>query len=273
MRRLTTYNLQLTTYRKAFTLMEILVAAGIFAVVMVITVGIIGQSSSFRTKIKATREASEETKKISDMITRNVKESDSSGKILLCTNSNCATWIEKSFKNGIAMISGMGFGPSPSYVYGSFQNNNTSNAGLLSKVQTDPDSLLGNILITTTKDKYRVMAGSMPDGSGSTIGGTNKVFYMEFDRIDPATGDVIKLTPVNLADVYGNLIASSISNPNLDTKLRFCGFAPDDASTTKQQAYVQFDISSETSGYATKPVNSRAKMEIRSLVTARSFAN
>lgn len=281
MRLMITYNLQLTTKKKAFTLMEILIAATIFAAVMVLTTGILGQSSSFRGKIRATREVSEETKKLADMITRNVRESNFPGKIELCigTLATCTTFQEKTFVNGTAIIHGIGFTTLGNSLYGSFENESTPASSY-----NDGTTNRGQVLVTTTKDKYRVMFAST----------LKTVYYQEFPRVD-SSGGLITLTAANLASVRGNnatgnvtTLANAIGNySKLATKIYFSGYAPsDDAAAKKQQPYIQFFIRSSTdtravgakngedlSFYNTSPPNSRAMMEIRSSVTVRGFAN
>lgn len=56
-----------------FTLMEVLISAAIFAIVMAIATGVIAQGSTYATKIKKMRETSEDARRLSDMITRDIK--------------------------------------------------------------------------------------------------------------------------------------------------------------------------------------------------------
>jgi len=67
--------------QKGFTLIEILVATTIFALVMVITTGVVSRSSAFNSKLRVQRQIQEEILRIADMITRDIRSANASGKI------------------------------------------------------------------------------------------------------------------------------------------------------------------------------------------------
>ena len=267
MKLLTTYNLQLTTRKKAFTLMEVLIAAGIFAIVMVITVGILGQSSTFRSKINAQREASESAKMLADKISRDVRESGFPAKITLCNNKACSAQQEKVFKSGIAIIKGQGVIDSDARLWGSFVNDSEAVNSFAKKDY----GTQGQILITTTKDKYKVYFSSY------IVGVHKAVFYKEYQRLNPG-GELVTLTSADIGTTRGkdrfyevdNLITNRIKQ---DVSTFFSGYAPYEDATVKQQPYVQFYLISQTKNYDSLLPNFRAKIEIRSAVTARSFAD
>lgn len=249
---------------KAFTLMEILIAASIFAAVMIITTGVLAQSSSSRGKIKAQRDVAEETKKLADLITRNVRESNYPGKVELCTASPCSAPLAvKDFKNGLAIIYIGNFVSNTNNPIGGFRNNITPHNGY---VVDDSYTNQGQVLITTDKNKYKVIYAKVAGG----------VYYKDFNRID-SSGNVLTLSNANIGTVTGyttRFPENAISNiSNIVTNMYFSGFAPDSTSTTKLQPYVQFFIGSKTNNYDTLPPNSRAESVIRSSVTARSFSN
>ena len=61
-----------TCDKKGFTLIEILVSTAMFAVLMVMTTSIIIQSVGYQSKLRAIRAASQESRRIADMLTRDI---------------------------------------------------------------------------------------------------------------------------------------------------------------------------------------------------------
>jgi len=260
MRSLPTKNYKLTSKRKAFTLMEILIAASIFAGVMIMTTGVLAQSSSFRGKIKATRDTTEVTKKIADMVTRDVRSADSVAKLQIKAGDPIYT-----FDSGIVLIriSGM------------------ATNGYFIKFSSTPASIVpgdafsvntADALVIATKDKYKIYLSA----GSSTPGG---VFYKEYPRLN-ANGTVYLLTGDDIGHVLRQNVAvpvaneaNRISSSNASSIMIMTGFAPDGNATEKGQPYVRFRIMSKTKDYDTLPPSSRSKMEILSTVTVRNFAN
>lgn len=247
--------------------MEVLIASSIFAVIMVMTTGVLAQASNYQTKIKAIRESSEESKRLADLITRNVREASYPARVQLCKTAACtgADTSTLDFKNGIVIIKGVGVDAATG-LWGVFVNNTTPSSEYAQRNY----GTQGQILITTNKDNYKVYFSSQ-------VAPVNyyAVYYKEFPRTN-ASGELITLTSVNIGSVRGP--EASFATGNLITdreKLHintfFSGFAPDDGATVNQQPYVQFYLISKTRNYDALPVNSRARSEIRSSVTGRGF--
>lgn len=235
MRLIKNYKLQLTTKRKAFTLMEILIASSIFAVVLVMATAVLGQSSTYQTKLSETRKTSREVQSIADMITRDVRSTN--GDTLQFVNATYA------FKNGIFMFkfSTSGFAPRYHDIPG-----------------TDPAVYDANVLVLDMKTEYAVYFNTI-DQKTICYGKT------------PKTGDWHDL--FDYLQTIKTCTASSstvISSATSDVSLKFGGFAPNNVHLN-QQPYVMFDIVSKTKNYGSLPVNSRATAELRSTVTSRSY--
>lgn len=245
MRLFTTDNLQLTTKHRAFTLMEVLIATGIFAAVMVITVGILGQSSSFRGKIKATRETTSETRKIADMITRDVRSANKSFVAPLGSPDT------GSHKDGILIGLVYSSAGNSMYIprYGSAAIDYSSGA---------------NLLMLANSNEYIIYYKRVINGQGYLFRKT----YLSSADLTTSFEDDFLCSPTDLACFVGNK-ENAISNKNLNVVLDLAGFAPDDRSAN-QQLFVKFRITAET--LATDP-NNHYKSEIESTVTSRSFAN
>ena len=101
MKKFTIYNLQFTTRRKAFTLMEILVTAMIFAAIMIIATAVLAQSSTFRIKLSEIRKTSEEARRLADQITRDVRSANSPIKI---ESGSAPSTIITVIPNGLALV-------------------------------------------------------------------------------------------------------------------------------------------------------------------------
>lgn len=239
--------------------MEILIAASIFAGVMIMTTGVLAQSSSFRGKIKATRETSEVTQKIADMVARDVRSA--SGVVKITPSSGGFSPVY-TYDSGVALIMVRGISCTMMF------NTPTS------IVPGDAfDNTMADALVIATGDKYKVYLSA-----GSSIPGG--VFYAEYPRLD-ANGGVITLTGANLRNVLLRDITDSstideshrISSLNASTIMIMTGFAPNENAAAKVQPYVQFRIMSKTKDYDTLSPNARSKMEVLSTVTVRNFAN
>jgi prepilin-type N-terminal cleavage/methylation domain-containing protein len=233
--RHTTYNI--TRTKRGFTLLEVLIASMIFAAVMLITTGIVAQSSSYRSKLKAQREVNEETRKLADMITRDVRSANYSVAVRTGSILDPGFTTPHHYKNGIVL-----------YSY------NGSYADIVDNVS--PNTETANLLEIFTKDNNVRVYKSYLD----VADGINKVQYI--------TGTYVPET--HLVNVVSNV---QINNGINDLKIDFSGFAPEDTSPNKQQPYVQFTITSKTKNYSTLPNSERATATIRSVVTSRSYNN
>ena len=251
---LKTKNYQLSTKRKAFTLMEILIAASIFAIVMVIATGILGQSSSFRGKIKATREVSEDTKKISDMITRDVREAGYPARITLDSGTY-------DFKTGIVMINKNATGDQnwpACFSAPCIATYPTINSGI--------GGGGGAVLILASKDSYKIYHFNFGNSSYET----KAIFYKTIPRLS-GTGTLVTLDKSYFTNPDNTF--TKINSNNTEISFSGHGFAPDDTTATKQQPFLRFSITAQTKNYGSLTVNQKALMTIQSEVTARNFAN
>ena len=259
MRFLKTKNYQPKTNRKAFTLMEILIAASIFAIVMVIATGVLGQSSSFRGKIQAMRDTSEDAKKISDMITRDARGAGYPARLTL-TLAGVPTSFD--FKSGIIMIEKNATGDVNSLAcYGTPCLNSYPSYTL--GIGTSG----GAVLILADKDNYKIYHYNYANPAYPP---SFSMYYKTIPRLN-ASGAVIALTTSDFTAPDSTF--TKINSDNTDIRFSANGFAPDDTSTTKQQPFIRFSLTAETKGYTSKPKNSRAQITIQSAVTARSFAD
>ncbi len=249
-------------FKQGFTLLEVLVATSIFTIIMIMTTATVAQSSSYRTKLKIMREVNEETRRLADMVTRDVRSANQEIKIE--AHDDDVTISTRQFKNGIAMLNA--------------NQNYIINQTCLFALNRDPSTelpgevLSGNgaqILILGTTDKYKIYFTS------TAVANPFGVFYGEHGRLNP-DGSVYILTEADISEVLvlgaGANDNNRISSTQLSVVLAMAGYAPDDTSATASQPYVQFMITAKSPDYNTDQVRG-AKAMIRSSVTSRSYNN
>lgn len=278
-------------YLTGFTLMELLIAATIFAAVLVIATGILGQSSSFRGKIKATREVSEDTKRLADMITRDVRSANITGTVRARVINN--NYIDMTFKNGLALLNCPKQMQAADPTVGCyFVDYSVANGAYLNEdsVLANLNGGVANTLIIfsnasgtpAVKVYYSVEETENINGADVTY---NQLYYREFAGENSFCSYYSAASP-NTPIIYNadhcpgpTCVYDAdykIKNPYTDTRIIFNGYTRGEDGTTLtslQQPFIKFFIRSRTKNYVNLPPNSRAKMEIRSSVTARSFAN
>lgn len=252
-KKVTTYNLQFTTCKKGFTLMEILIAAAIFASVMIIATGVLAESAAYRAKLKTMKETSEESRMLADMLTRDIRSANGNAKIALCSDVTCT----KNFKNGLAIIK---YHPQliiPQPLWQHMYNNAWGD--LYDPTAGTGRFLNGNVLIIAVDNEYKIYYSS----NGTAASNPNSEIYYFTLPIQQT------LNPDNILNGIsaGNIISSN----NTSTNINFAGLAPDDSSSNKQQPIIEFFIASRTKDYSTLQPNVRAEAKIKSAVTGRSY--
>lgn len=257
------------TFRKAFTLMEILIATGIFAGVMVIATGILGQSSSFRGKIKATRETSEEARRLADMITRDVRSANSAIKIdsqlqSVAGDGSCSgtsTGGTLNFTTGLALLAWQVAGDQAAK-----KDVHCVGHEAPANIAADLIQNKHQVLVIGVGDKYKFYGSTIHMNNPSN---PNTVYYKEIPKTDMASDTIITQAYIYTLFDDVNLISSS----NLDVMIQFGGYAPYVEHTPAWQPLIKFNIIAATKNYDSSSVTQRAKITIESAVTARSFAD
>jgi|GEM_PF-1901032 len=266
---------------KAFTLLEVLIATSIFAVVMVMTTGVISQSATYQNKTKALRDSSEEVARISEMISRDLKAA--SGPFNLCDQSSKCHLM----KNGVAVLKSNGtFLPdlktpaSPVRLSVDDFSSTTYpasvliiNLGASAKFriyysQAGSASTPGKIYAKTYSDSYLKTNNWLTPGISSG--------YETLSITTPAPQKKNLLTTNLIAD--GNVISTGIAvaagDNLLDTTAGFTGYTASDVSGASLiQSYINFYVHSRTDGYDSLPPTDRAENYLRSMVTMRNYGS
>ncbi|MCL5410332.1 MAG: prepilin-type N-terminal cleavage/methylation domain-containing protein [Patescibacteria group bacterium] len=227
--------------QKGFTLLEILIASAIFASMLVMVTGTVAQTSAYQNRLKGMRETSEETRRIADMITRDVR---SANKPFVFPFTSPDTG---GIKNGISIAFAFkGSGPiflqrfgSPSLTYS-----------------------IENCMILANSNEYIFYYTRIIDGQGYLF---RKTYPSSADLNNIVSSDFM-CSDSDLACFVGNK-DNAISDKNLNVTLDLAGFAPDDRSAN-QQPFIKFRTTAETVG--TTGAN-HYKTEIDSTVTSRSY--
>lgn len=267
--------LRVNSKSRGFTLLEVLVATSIFAMIMLITTGTIAQSSTYRSKLAAMRQVNEETRKLADQITRDVREANG---VIKLDEDNSAHTIH-TYNSGIAFVN---WGD-PLLLVDNITPRTTLSA---EESGTIIPTVYAQTLIVATKDQYKMYLAAR---------WKSHVYYKTIDRYE-ADGSVHCITSAEISNIKQGADSTGartnrISLANTETKISFSGFAPDTNATSKQQAYVSFLITSksrdsvdpdniatgtssrEDQTFNNLTVLSRATSYIRSFVTVRNYSN
>lgn len=223
--------------RRGFTLMEVLVASSIFAVVMVFVTGAVVASSNYQSKIRIMNQTSEESRRLADMITRDVRSANYPLTITASEVGSTEAPKEFKFKNGVAILSS------------SLISNNkyTSLVEDVDVSQTGP-----NILIISLKGKCKIYYTKRTDSTNYGL------YYKEIDNNNALNATTLTINPTN----------DLISKEKLNVDIRFGGYAPDDKSLNLGQPMIKFYISV---GSQNEGTYNYYKTAIRSAVTSRSY--
>lgn len=251
--------------KKGFTLIEVLIATAIFAVVMIMTTAVVSQSVGFQSKIRAVRQSSQESRKLADLISRDIRSAKGSFKIAFNTGTGPNQSVE--FKNGMGVF-GCIYG-------GGCKNYDDFLSG------TSP----ANALVIADGKKLKIYWFVRVNAKA--------VYYYEYDLtdLDTATGLVkqsdgsqLRLDQIvaqSSADAGGdptkNLIAGSASSvdnpqtPDIKTVVNFTRFyCPAMTTPETQQNFIGLNIRSEVGIASSKPTD-HAISSINTLVTTRSY--
>jgi prepilin-type N-terminal cleavage/methylation domain-containing protein len=290
-----------------FTLLEILIATGIFAIVMVITVGIVSQSAGFQSKIRAQRQTYEEVRRLSDQISQDIRSASVPGTVIAELNPDPSKPVPiAKFKGGLVLAqclvdeNSLGLLPHDCTIRHSsivqdpaigFAPAGTEKPLFL---QTDliptsyytDHSLMANTLLIFTKDKKMIVYAALRTGVSPDF--QYKLYYkkISLSDVDQSNGASLLSDDYTESGIHYNTIteriraegndANMISSSDLDVMLQFGGYAPgylDGGEQPDQQAYISFRIVAETKGYAGLNVLERGLSFIKTTVTSRNYSN
>lgn len=237
--------------QKAFTLIEVLIATTIFAFVMVMTTGVIAQSTSYQSKITAVRDSSQESARISDAIARDIRTATADPFKVTDKDGNSF-----ALKNGIALLNDSG-------VFG----NLTGLAG------TAPAYSM-RVLVISTKDSVQFYIYDL--GQKAVFAKTYKK-DSTFATWWPVGANTLKIIGSDGSNILNSIKveANKISSANQEiTDFGFIGFTASDYPTApNQQSFVSLIVKNRTKNYDSLLASQRAETYLRTMVTVRNYAN
>jgi len=250
-----------TNYR-AFTLLETLIATSIFAIVMVLSTGIVAQSAGYQRKIEVTRKVSEESRRLAEMISADLRIANAEGTVKAKESGSYPAY---TYKNGVALLNCELSAGACSFRH--YQDDETGNNGLDASAFSNSiaDDYQANTLVIFYKK------------SDSTTG--YKIYFADGGVAYYLSGDgnsVTLSTNVVESFLYPTTIVTDSnkisSAANYSIGLKFGGFAPSSSAANIYQPYILYDLNVETAGYSTiKEVYDKSKAHLRSGVTVRSY--
>jgi len=235
--------------KQGFTLIEILIATGIFSLLMAVTSGIVAQSSGYQAKIKALRTVSMETRKIADFVSSEVRSANALGSIRYRDDSNIPRSL--SYSTSLALFSCSGGFCAPKY---RLESDITGIA--------DDANLDSNVLVTFVKREGIIYAHVLAHKDANE----GKFYYAE---VSLASGEL------DINEVYAENESSegrvkSVSGES-GVLVKFGGLAPAKDDLHHKHPYVTFSIKAKTQGYDSLSLTQRASASIRSMVDMRSY--
>jgi len=231
--------------KKAFTLIEILIASTIFAVIMLIVTSTFSWASLYNVRISESRDTSLNARKISEMISKDLRMANGSISV-----KSSAT---KSDEVGEFSI---------------YTCQNPNNCSLNEDIITtqdlddlDKNDNYRNALLILQKDQQKA------------------IFYREVKDEFFLTRQEINL-PETTSEININQefkykstdLSQVINSKNIDVIAKFAGYTPTAKSDKrKAQPFVKMKLIFQTDNYDTQPPMYRSKMEINTSVTSRSY--
>ena len=205
---------------------------------MVFTLGTVGQNVSFQAKLKSDKEAGAEIRKISDLLTRDIKLADTSAILTVGDKTS-------HFDDGLVLLN-CPSGCNLKYNQTASKPNFTENS--------DPGA---NVLIISTKKTYKIY-GSDADSKA--------VFYKEIEK-SKLKNDILPSTEIIRMFIDENKISAN----RLESQVTFSGYCPEKNMANKVASYIQMTVDARTKNFDKLEPKNRAEAMVRTLVAARKY--
>ncbi|OQA04137.1 MAG: hypothetical protein BWY68_00497 [bacterium ADurb.Bin400] len=244
--------------KKAFTLLEVLIAATIFATIMTMATGTVSQARSFQSRLARSREVSEDVRRIADLVTREVRE------------TRGGMWlrvIDKDYYRGMVLFNcDLAANVCTTTNNTRLYNGDPNPMGGTTGERLSSGFVNGLLLYDT--DSYRVFFLDAPNA---------QVYYKE-------QNSVLQVNTVNSSDRFANFIRGITSDSDnrisrtgesgsivqYDTYIRFTGFTPSGRDFDKQP-FVHFTLEARVRNNSLLTDADKASAIIRTMVTSRNY--
>lgn len=258
--------------KKGFTLLEILIASTIFAVVMILTTAIVSQGGSYFSKLRAQKAVSEDTRRLADLVARDFREARGAMKIAYNDGAGDKT---VDYKKGIGFFA--------------CDYDTSRCVPVYAKLSSEVSS--ANTIVLATADKLKVywFVGNY----------ARATYYYEFpiSQLNQSTGqidigpfdhrslnNIVNQSSLVLGgDAEKGLVSgsaasavayrdsgSAMNTREIKTALDFISFYCSNATANVvDQTFLMFNISSEVG--LPSEITSYATTSIRTMVTSRDY--
>jgi len=245
--------------RKGFSLIELLIASSIFAIIMVIVVSTFSWAAGYNNKLKETRKTAQNGRMIMSEISTQVRLANGSVKYYI-SSPTTSVMGEVVLLNctGSLLTSCSPVGTAQPARYNSdtiteagFDSVSLPNAVLILKKDLDKNNAI----------LYRSVAS-----------GTNYNFTKQEATINDFADILATLT-----SPFSSVAPQILNDPSISARVFFGGYGPTGADLSglyankKQQPFVEFYLVSKSANYDTLMPNNRSKFEAKSLVETRYY--
>lgn len=255
--------------RRAFTLLELMIASAIFVVVMVLTTGIFSIASSYNGKLREMRTLSLTGKSVMEQLSTDVRLAngsvaelrDNTTHIVFTTIGEITLFI---CQNDLSDNCWNGLNTQVSNTRNTNRVHETNNA-LDEWMEQGLATKLNNSLVILQKNKLKVIfyrfAFKQDQGVNWVLTRYEKTYSVWPDSI------VLNDIEINGIKTFDNRDA----NPKYDIFLSFQGYGPKKDSTRLMQPYVEAALRARTLNYDTLPVNARASFDLKTSIETRDY--
>ncbi len=244
--------------RKGFTLIEILIASTIFAVIMLIVTGTFTWASSYNGKLKEMRDTSLSARKAMDIISRDVRQAN--GKATLKKGLSRYEMSEIAFIQFTAADSFVSptINSNPDGYFPSWLKYNSSSGILPTNLQN------GIVIIQESKKKIIIYRNIPADNPNSNY----DLFRYEGDIQSEI--DITTLNPYSTDRTAPNSGWAMLNNPATSLRIEFAGYgAGEDVKT--QQPYTQVALRAQSWNYSTLSPAYRAQFDLKTTIETRDY--
>lgn len=222
--------------KKGFTLLELLIATSIFAIVMLLTTATFTWASSYNSKLGEYRKTSLASKKAIEMISKDIRTANGKGIITI---------------NGLSLE----IGQLTLLECDNKSSNYCSNA-IVHNDYVESENKKHALLILQ-KDRNKIIIYR------TVKNGSNYDFYRFEKSFDPTSS-------INITETIVNTKIWQKINHNIGMEITFWGYSGN-KTVLKQQPYIFIGIIAQSQNYNALKAPFRAKIELQTAVTSRDY--
>lgn len=236
--------------RKGFTLLELLIASSIFAIVMLITTATFSWASSYNNKLSEMRKTSLTARKVMEMLSQDIRMANGDIK-LFRGGAPGSPWISGE----VVLLRCSDLSVASCIPNTSLQNN--------ADIIFNQDN---NALLITQKDRERVVLYMSRDDGVVSRSEVEYDSRYDVDSPDPGLRLGVGL-PWGAAGATSN-----ISSIGTDVTIQFAGYTPKvENATRKQQPFVKIRLVAQSENYDDLASAFRSRIELQTSVTTRFY--